>query len=102
MQNGFRKADMGIPKHFTLLVVTMLPLLGGFSQTVNPPAVSQANAPSNLSSGAAEVAKPAQSGVSGDVVPAFIGQSHSYYNLSAADIAALKNAGVSSQATEQK
>jgi len=69
----------------------------GFSQTTNPPTASQASAPSNLSSGATDVAKLAQSGVSDDVIRAFIEQSQSYYNLSGADITALKNAGVSSQ-----
>ena len=64
---------MKISKYFTLLAVTMLPLLTGFSQTTNPPAASTAGAHSNLSPGAAEVAKLVQSGVSDDVIRAFIG-----------------------------
>jgi hypothetical protein len=98
MPNITERPNMKISKYFLLLAVTMLPPLTGFSQTTNPPTASQASAPSNLSSGATDVAKLAQSGVSDDVIRAFIAQSQSYYNLSAADIAALKNAGVSSQA----
>jgi hypothetical protein len=94
----YGRPNMKIQKYLTLLAVTMLPLLRGFSQIANPPAASAANAPSTLSPGAAEVGKLAQSGVSDDVVQAFIRQSQSYYNLSAADIASLKNAGVSSLA----
>jgi hypothetical protein len=86
---------MRIPKCFTLLSVAMLPLLAGFSQTVNPSTTPQANAP--LPSSADEVVRLAQSAVGDQVVLAFIGQSQSYYNLSGADIAALKNAGISSQ-----
>jgi hypothetical protein len=88
---------MRIPKCFTLLAVAMLPLLAGFSQTVNPSTAPQANAPATLPSSADEVVRLAQSGVGDQVVLAFIGQSQSYYNLSGADITALKNAGVSSQ-----
>ena len=89
---------MRTPKCFTLLVVAMLPLLAGFSQTVNPSTASPAKAPAILPSSADEVVRLVQSGVDDQVVLSFIGQSHSYYNLSAADIASLKNAGVSSQA----
>ena len=74
-----------------------MPLLAGFSQTVNPSTTSPAKAPAILPSSADEVVRLAQSGVGDQVVLAFIGQSHSYYNLSGADITALKNAGVSSQ-----
>ena len=86
---------MRTPKCFTLLVVAMLPLLAGFAQTVNPSAAPQTNAP--LPSSAGEVVRLAQSGVGDPVVLAFIGQSPSYYNLSGADITALKDACVSSQ-----
>ncbi len=86
---------MRIPKYFTLLAVAMLPLLAGFSQTVNPSTAPQANA--TLPSSADEVVRLTQSGVGDQVVLAFIEQSHSYYNLSGADITALKNVGVSSQ-----
>src|SRR5436190_19147067 len=88
---------MNITKCFTLLTVAMTPLLAGFSQTVNPSTTSAAKAPAILPSSADEVVRLAQSGVSDQVVLAFIGQSHSYYNLSGADITALKNVGVSSQ-----
>jgi hypothetical protein len=87
---------MKIPKSFTLLAVAMFPLVG-LSQTVNPPNASEAKAPALLPSSADEVIRLAQSGVGEEVVLAFIGQSHSYYNLSSTDITALKNAGVSSQ-----
>jgi len=88
---------MKIPKCFTVLTVAMMPLLAGFSQTVNPSTTSGAKAPAILPSSADEVVRLAQSGVGDPVVLAFIGQSHSYYNLSGADITALNNAGVSSQ-----
>jgi hypothetical protein len=88
---------MRIPKCFALLAVAMLPLPAGFSQTVKPSTASPAKAPAILPSGADEVVRLAQSGVDDQVVLAFIGQSHSQYNLSAADITALKSAGVSSQ-----
>src|SRR6185503_20863657 len=88
---------MRIPKCFTLLAVATLPLLAGFAQTVNPSTAPQANAPALLPSSADEVVRLARSGVGDQVVLAFIGQSHSYYNLSGADITALKDAGVSSQ-----
>src|SRR5881394_3743591 len=86
---------MKIPKCFTLLAVAMLPLVAGFAQTVNPSTAPQANTP--LPSSAGEVVKLAQSGLDDQVVLAFIGQSPSYYNLSGADITALKNVGVSPQ-----
>ena len=88
---------MRIPKCFTLLAIAMLPLLAGSSQTVNPSTTSLAKAPATLPSSADEVARLAQSGVDDEVILAFIGRSQSYYNLSGADIAALKNTGVSSQ-----
>ena len=88
---------MRIPKCFTLLAVAMLPLLAGFAQTVNPSTAAQANAPATLPSSADEVVRLTQSGVGDQVVLAFIEQSRSYYNLSGADITALKNVGVSSQ-----
>jgi len=88
---------MKIPKCFTLLTVAMMPLLAGFAQTVNPSTNSAAKVPASLPSSANEVLRLAQSGVGDPVVLAFIGQSHSYYALSGADITALNNAGVSSQ-----
>src|SRR5437879_11578044 len=88
---------MKTPKCCTLLAVAMLPLIAGFCQTVNPSTAPQANAPATLPSSADEVVRLAQSGVGDQEVLAFIGQSQSYYNLSGADIMALKNTGVSSQ-----
>jgi len=88
---------MKIPKCFTLLTVAMMPLLAGFSQTVDPSTTPPAKAPAILPSSADEVVRLAQSGVGDSVVLAFIDQSQSYYNLSGADITALKNAGVSSE-----
>ena len=75
------------------MAFAMLPLLAGFSQTVNPSTAPQANAPATLLPSADEVVRLAQSGVDNQVVLAFIEQSHSCYNLSGADITALKNAG---------
>ncbi|MEO8425699.1 MAG: YXWGXW repeat-containing protein [Verrucomicrobiota bacterium] len=89
---------MKISKYFTVLAATTLPLFAGFSQTAPTAIASQTKAASTLSPGAAEVEKLARSGVSDEVVLSFIGQSQSYYNLSAADITGLKDAGVSAQA----
>src|SRR5262245_45541775 len=88
---------MKIPKAFTLLTVTMMPLLAGFSQTINPSTTSPSKASAILPSSADEVVRLVRSAVGDDVVLAFIGQSHSSYNLSGADITALKDAGVSPQ-----
>src|ERR1022692_4077777 len=85
---------------FTILAVGMVPLLRGNGQTIftntapAPPAIASAH----LSVNAAEIAKLAQSGLSDDVILAFIGQSHAFYNLSVADMVALKDSGVSSAA----
>jgi hypothetical protein len=98
MPNIMERPNMKISNCFTLLAVTLWPLLTGFAQTASPPAAAQASAPSSLSSGATEVAKLAQAGVGDDVILSFIGQSQSYYHLSAADIMGLKDAGVSSPA----
>jgi ABC-type Zn2+ transport system substrate-binding protein/surface adhesin len=87
------RPNMKLSKTFTLLAVTLLPLLTMSAQT-SPTTASQANAVAGLSPAAAEVAKIAKSGVGDDGVLSFIGQSKSYYNLSVADIAALKNAGL--------
>src|SRR6266496_4120465 len=48
---------MRIPKCFTLLAVAMLPLLAGFSQTVDPSTTSPAKAPAILPSSADEVVR---------------------------------------------
>src|ERR1051326_2175942 len=91
---------MKIPKSFTLLTAAMMPLLAGlagFAQTDNPSTNTPAKAPAILPSSANEVVRLVQSGVGDEVVVAFIGQSHSSYNLSGADITALKETGVSPQ-----
>src|SRR5436190_19198866 len=88
---------MRIPKFFALFAAGICPLLAGFSQAVDPSTTSPAKALTSLPSSADEVVKLAQSGVGDPVVLAFIGQSQSFYNLSGADITALKDAGVSSQ-----
>src|SRR5205814_6864052 len=91
---------MKIPKSFALLTVAMMPLLAGFAglaQTANPSTPLPAKTPAILPSSADEVVRLVRSGVDDEVVVAFIGQSHSSYNLSGADITALKDAGVSRQ-----
>jgi hypothetical protein len=97
MPNISERRNMKISKYLTLLAVTILPPLTGFSQTANPPTAQPASAPATLPSSADEAVRLAQSGVDDQVVLAFIGQSRSYYNLSGADITAPKNGGVSSQ-----
>lgn len=65
--------------------------------TVPSASAPSANAvPRNFSPGVAEVVKLAQSGVGDEVVLAFVRGSQLAYNLSADDIVALKNAGLSS------
>jgi hypothetical protein len=97
-QNLSERPNMKTKQIFTMLAVAMFQLLAGNAETPPTTATSQANAPPILSPGATEVAKLAQSGVGDGVIRAYIGQSQSYYNLSATDITALKNVGVSSQA----
>jgi hypothetical protein len=87
---------MKIPKGFALMAVALLPLIAGFSQTVNPSTAPPPKPAAILPSSADEVVRLAQSGMGDQVVLAFIGQSHAYYNLSGADITALNGAGVSS------
>ena len=73
-------------KHFSILAVAMFLLVTGYSYA------------STLSPAATEVQRLVQSGVDESVVLSFIAQSQSFYNLSAADVAALQRDGVSSQA----
>lgn len=91
------RPNMKISKYFALLAVTMLPLLPAAAQTALTP-ISSSGAAYKLPPGAAEVEKLTESGVGDDVVLSYIGQAQIYYNLSAADIVALKSAGVSSPA----
>jgi hypothetical protein len=88
---------MKIQQNFAVLAIAMLQLLTASAQ--DSPAPTSPSGPAyKLSPGATEVEKLAQSGVGGDVILSFIGQLQSFYDLSAADIVALKSAGVSSQA----
>src|SRR5882757_4308927 len=68
----------------------------GYSQTPDAPPISTAPAAQvNLSPGAAEVVKLAQSGVSDDVVLAYIQNSQSTFTLSADSVVYLKDLGLS-------
>jgi len=89
---------MKISKYCAALALTLLPLLAGFAQSTPTAPASQKNEAPLLSWGAAEVEKLVRSGVGDDVVLSFIAQSQIYFSLSAANIVALKSAGVSSQA----
>ena len=80
------------------------PLLSGFGQTPEAtapgaPPQAQAAAPVNLSPGAAEVVRLAGSGVSDDVVLAYIHNSQAPFNLSADAVLYLKDVGLSPQVT---
>ncbi len=65
--------------------------------TATPETESVAAAPANVSPGTAEVIKLASSGVTEDVVLAFVTNSQYRYNLSAQDVVYLKDLGVSSE-----
>jgi WXXGXW repeat (2 copies) len=88
---------MRIQQDFAVLAITLLQLFTASAQT-SPTRTSPSGSAYMLPPGATEVEKLTQSGVGDDVVLSYIGQSQIYYNLSAADIVALKKAGVSSQA----
>src|SRR5260370_27465687 len=85
---------------FVLVAAAALPWLPAYSQekpvpgapALPPPEAAQGN----LSPSVAELVKLAQSGVGDDGVIAFIKNSQAFYNLSANDVLALKNAGLSS------
>jgi len=96
--NLIERPTMKISKYCAALALTLLPLLAGFAQSTPTAPASQKNEAPLLSWGAAEVEKLVRSGVGDDVVLSFIAQSQVYFSLSAADIVALKSAGVSSQA----
>jgi hypothetical protein len=81
------------------LVIAILQSLAVKAQSAPATTPAPASLPSTLSPAAVEVAKLAQAGADDEVVRAFIGQSQSYYNLTAADIAALMKLGVSAGAT---
>jgi hypothetical protein len=83
---------------FGLAVVLFFSILDATGQgTVPaPPVASPAGVPADLSPGASEVVKLAQSGLGDDVVLAYIRTSQAPYNLSANNILYLKSAGLSS------
>jgi len=91
-------------KWFGLIAVLALPWLTAHAQTpeapvAGAPAQAAAAAPVNLSPGAAEVVRLAGSGVSDDVVLAYIQNSQATFNLSADDVLYLKDIGLSPQVT---
>jgi hypothetical protein len=91
------RPKMTIQRYYALLVIATLQLFTGSAQTA-PDSSPPSSMAYKLSPGATEVEKLAEAGVGEDVILAYIGQSPAYFNLSAADIAALTSAGVSSQA----
>src|SRR5258706_1546865 len=68
----------------------------GYAQTPGPPHVAAATAQVTLSPGSAEVVKLAQSGVSDDVVLAYIQNSQAAFSLSSDSVVYLKDLGLSS------
>ncbi len=85
---------------FGLVISLAVPLLNAYAQTPNGPvAEPQAAAGSNLSPGAAEVARLAGSGVGDDVVLAYIRNSQAPFNLTADNILYLKDVGLSQPVT---
>jgi hypothetical protein len=88
---------MKTQQYLAALTVALLPLLPVSAQT-SAASVAAQSSPSIMSSGAVEVEKLAQSGVGDEVILSYIGQTQTYFSLTAADIVALKGAGVSSQA----
>jgi hypothetical protein len=74
-----------------LVAATAVPLLSGFAQA------PEAQAPVNLSPGAAQVVKLAQTGTSDEVILAYVQNSASPFSLSADQIVYLKDLGLSSQ-----
>jgi len=82
-----------------IVAAAVLPLLPVCAQQTPPPAQPAASQPAApalaFSPNVAEVVKLTQSGLGDDVVIGFVGNSKSAYKLSASDILALKDAGVS-------
>jgi hypothetical protein len=87
---------MKMQKHFTLLTITMLPLLSGLAQTTKPDTAAPATEPSKLFSDEDLAATDLNSDVSNDI-PAFGGRSHSN-GLSAAFLLPATNLSASSLA----
>jgi hypothetical protein len=83
-------------KWLVLVLLAATPAIPGYSQGTATPPAQTPGVPANLPPSTAEVVKMAQSGVGDDVVIAYIKNSQSLFNLSANDVLALKNAGLSS------
>src|SRR2546430_17550268 len=83
-----------------MMVGAALPLFPAYSQEVAPtvtqPSPNALAAPASLPPSAAEVVKLSQSGVGDDVILAYVKNSQTSYNLSAKDVLALKDSGISS------
>src|SRR4030095_5657519 len=88
---------MKTQQYLAALTIAMLSLLTSSVNTSSAWAADQSPA-STLSAGAAEVKRLAESGLEDEVILTYIGQTQTSFSLSAADIVALKSAGVSSQA----
>jgi hypothetical protein len=84
---------------FGIIAAAALPLLSAYSQETPAPAPPAAPSPeavpANFSPAVGEAVKLAQSGVGEDVVAAYVKNTQAPYNLSANDIIALRNAGIS-------
>lgn len=76
--------------------MAVLPPFSAYSQAA-PPAGTPAEVSTNYPPSATEVIKLAQAGLHDDVLLAYVKGSQSFYNLSADDVVALKNAGLSPQ-----
>ena len=87
---------------FVLFTCVPLVMIAADQASPAPDSAAPASAtPSNLSSpAAADVVKLAQSGVTDDVLLAFVNSSQQPYNLSANDILYLKNAGLPARVLE--
>jgi hypothetical protein len=92
---------MKIMKWFGLVTGLVLGATAALAQVAGTPAAGpvSATAPATLSPGAAEVVRLATSGVTDDVVLAFIQNSQAPFTLSANDVLYLKDLGLSPQVT---
>lgn len=80
-----------------LVALAVLPWAGAYAQTPAPVATPTSGVASSLSPSTAEVIKLTQSGVSEDVIVAYVKNSQSAFNLSANDLVTLRNAGIPNQ-----
>ena len=81
-----------------LFALSVFPTFGQEAQRPATTALAAESRPADaaLSSNVSQVLKLAQSGVSDDVILAYVKNSYSFYNLSADDVLRLKDAGLSS------